>query len=120
MRFINYFYFILLLFSCNDKAKNTEFDKSKWLMKDDVNSYPYREAMLNDLISNYKLKGLSYKQLTDIIGVPAPGDISDYKLYYPISEEYGMDIDPVYAKTLVIEFSKDSIVTGYRIDEYKK
>jgi hypothetical protein len=40
--------------------------------------------------------------------------------YYVINTDYGNDIDPVYRKTLTIYLNKDSIVTGFKIKEWKK
>lgn len=41
-------------------------------------------------------------------------------LTYNIVLNYGDDIDPVYSKNLDIFFSKDSIITSYKITEWKK
>ncbi len=56
-----------LTIACNTENK---FDKMKWLQKSDVGQYPNRNNMVNDLVDNYKLKGLSYKQLVELIGDP--------------------------------------------------
>jgi hypothetical protein len=36
----------------------------------DLGIYPNRDAMLKDLTTHHKLKGLSYKQLVETIGEP--------------------------------------------------
>ena len=83
--------------------------------------YPYRRAMLKDLMTNYKLKGLSYKELVDLIGEPQKNLIGDSdEIYYPVFEDYGSDIDPVHTIDLAIKLNKDSVVTDFRVDEWKK
>jgi len=107
-----------ILTSCNSDIK---FDKTKWLQVDDLGQYPYRQAMLNDLTSNHKLKGLSYKQLTDLIGEQQKNLIGDSsEIYYSILTDYGSDIDPVHTIALAFKLDKDSTVTEYRIDEWEK
>lgn len=96
------------------------FNITEWQAKGDLETYPNRKAMLNDLITHYQLKGLSYKQLIDLIGKPE--DYADSKpntLYYLIVIDYGRDIDPVYIKHLVITLGADSIVTGFKIEEIR-
>ena len=108
--------FLILLFSCNS---DIQFEKVKWLKLDDM-EYPYRKSMLHDLVNNHNLKGLSYKQLTDIIGEQQKNLVGDRsEIYYPILTEYN-SIDPVHTITLIFKLDKDSIVTEYRIDEWKK
>jgi hypothetical protein len=104
----------LLTIACNQ----TKFDKSKWIAKDDI-EYPYRKAMLRDLITNYKFKGLSYKQLIELLGEPGNIVGDSNAIYYPISEEYDV-IDPVHTIDLEIIFNKDSVVSDYKIYEWKK
>ena len=89
------------------------------MVRGDVGSYPNRDNMLNDLIHNQKLKGLTYKQLIDKIGEPEKnaGDITI--VYYDILTDYGYDIDPVYIKTLDFKLDKDSIVSDFRVNEIK-
>jgi hypothetical protein len=40
--------------------------------------------------------------------------------YYPIITDYGSDIDPIYTKSLVLYLNKDSIITHYKVEEWKK
>ena len=108
---------LIMLFSCNNDIK---FEKVKWLKIDDM-EYPYRKSMLHDLVNNHNLKGLSYKQLTEIIGEQQKNLVGDRsEIYYSILTEYNRDIDPVHTITLVFKLDKDSIVIEYRIDEWKK
>jgi hypothetical protein len=107
----------IFLLGCNNNAK---FDKIKWLQCDDI-EYTPRGSMLKDLTTNYKLKGLSYKQLVNLLGSEAKnykGEDSS-EISYPVLVEYGT-IDPIHNITLVIKLSKDSIVTDFHVDEWKR
>ncbi len=105
--------------SCNDKASELKFDKVKWNEKEDPAFPPSaRVRMLNDLTTNNKLVGLKYSQLIEFLGRPNYRDSSS--LAYTIIEDYGADIDPVYTKTLDFTFSKDSIITAFKLVEWKK
>jgi hypothetical protein len=107
---------ILTLLSCFSR-----FDKYKWRQKNDIEFYQFRDNMLKDLLSNYKLNGLSYSQLIDLLGKPDRVFNKDSDLiYYSIVTNYGRDIDPIYAKYLIFKLNKDSIVIDYKIKEWKK
>jgi len=107
----------LILSACENKIK---FEKDRWTIKGDLGIYPYRSQMLDDLIQNQELKGLTYKQLIDKIGEPEKGYDSDSNsIYYDIVIDYGQDIDPVYVKTLEFNLDRDSIVTDFKINEIK-
>lgn len=111
--------FLLILFfliSCNQQVK---FDKEKWNEQiDPVFPSSYRPKMLKDLTQNHKLIGLSCAQLKERLGHADYKDSSS--ISYRIIIEYGGDIDPVYSKDLVFTYSKDSLITGYKIVEWKK
>ena len=107
----------LVLFSCKSDIK---FEKSGWSQKDDPDGYLKRESMLNDLLENHKLKGMQYKNLIDLLGLPENySDQEENILTYNIVTDYGYDIDPVYIKNLEIKLAKDSIVEGYKVVEIK-
>ena len=110
---------VLLIAACTQNF-NQKFNKSNWMEERDLQTFPYRDNMLNDLTTNYKLKGLTYKQLIDLIGEPQNNMGDTNTICYPILVDYGFDIDPVHSKTLVIELNNDSIVIDYKIDEWKK
>ena len=116
MRTICFSHLILCLTSCNS---HTKFDKSKWVVRDDM-EYPYRRVMLRDLTDNYKLNGLSYKQLSDLLGEPLNNTGDSSQLYYPVYEYYGSDIDPIHTITLDITLTKDSTVGNFKINEWEK
>ena len=108
----------IFLTSCNS---NEKFDKTKWQEQGDLRIYTHRKSMLKDLTKNYKLTGLSYRQLVNIIGEPENySDKENDIVYYEIETDYGFDIDPVYTKSLQLKLTKDSIVDSYSIKEWKK
>jgi len=74
--------------------------------------------MLEDIIHNKKFIGLNYRQLIDSLG--EPNGIEDSLIYYDIVTDYGMDIDPVYSKDLVLTFDGDSVIRAMEIREWKK
>lgn len=108
----------LALIACEN---NSTFNKSGWLQKKEPVGYKYRANMLKDLIENHKIKGIKYSELIDLLG--APENYADEKsntITYSIVVEYGFNIDPVYSKDLEIYFTKDSIVTNYKIVEWNR
>jgi outer membrane protein assembly factor BamE (lipoprotein component of BamABCDE complex) len=100
---------------------NIPFDKAGWTIQNDTGLYPNRDRMLDDLIKNQQLKGLTYRQLIDKIGEPEKNLTGDSNtIYYNIITDYGSDIDPVYNKTLAIKFDGDGIVKDLKINETKQ
>lgn len=103
-----------MLLSCNQQIK---FDKTKWSTGGNM-EFPYRDRMLKDLTTNYKLVGLKYSELIVLLGQPQYND-SASSLGYEIDTHYDV-IDPVYNKKLQFTFNKDSIITSFKVDEWKK
>jgi hypothetical protein len=107
----------LLFFLCFIACKNTtdeKFDKIKWAIKRD-NEYPHRDKMLNDLIANYKLKGLKKEEVVELLG--APNRTDNGHLFYTIAQETLANILPLHTKTMVIKLTKDSTVEWRKIHE---
>src|SRR4051812_11280729 len=96
-------YIFLLFFSCVACTKTTEersnittreadtlsnaeikFDKKKWRAKDD-DDYPFREAMLNDLMINENLKGMKRDDAIRLLGEPDKIDTS--YLFYRVEQK---------------------------------
>lgn len=109
---------IILIFitSCN---QNIDFEKTKWNEQSDP-TYPsiYRPLMLKDLTINHKLLGLNCAQLVKYLGNPDEKEANS--ITYTIAVNYGNDIDPVYSKNLIFFYSKDSVITSFKIAEWKK
>jgi len=109
---------LLILASCNSEKK---FDKIQWLEYSDLGQYPKRNGMVNDLLEKHKIKGLSFVQVVELIGEPEKNFTGENnEIYYQILTEYGSDIDPVHTKTLILKLDKDSTITGFKVDEWKK
>jgi len=110
---------VVILLSCNGGNKQIKFDKNKWgEQADPLFPSPYRAKMLKDLTMNYDLKGLKYSELTELLGVPDTKDTNS--LTYRILIDYKQDIDPVYTKDLKMFFSKDSVISSFKVSEWKK
>lgn len=107
---------VIFIASC---TQDINFEKTKWAERTDP-IYPsaYRSQMLKDLTTKHKLVGLSYSQLIKYLGDPDKEKINS--VAYTIAIDYGSDIDPVYSKDLEFSYSKDSIITSFKILEWKK
>jgi hypothetical protein len=116
MRIINGLLFLLLLcFGCkntsnenNKKEVSSEikFDATKWKIKTDKD-YPFREAMLNDLISPNQLKCLKSLKKDQILALLGPPDRVDKNyLFYLVSQEH-LQFFPLHTTTLVVKLSSN-------------
>ncbi len=111
--------FVLLTFLLSSCTNEIKFDKTKWDKQPDLGfTPPYRNKMLPDLTKNYKLVGLKYSQLIEILG--KPNFVDKNSLGYAIIIDYGHDIDPIYTKNLYFTISKDSLITSLQVEEWKK
>lgn len=118
---------LLLLSIClTGCARSMPFEKDGWQKKYD-GDYPNRDAMVQDLLDNYKLTGLTTHSITDLLGeedhielVEKPRTNSRTYMTYQVLVDFGWDIDPVYTKYLVLEFNEDSIVTKAELVEWEK
>ena len=112
----------ILVLACGKDKQESKFDKGQWVKFDDSEGgdYPYRDRMLDDLVKNHKLTGLTYRQLIDYLGTPANFDNNDDTVRYEIIHGFESDIDPAYGKNLNLVLGSDSIVTSYKISEWKQ
>ena len=104
--------------ACNPDKQGLKFNKSNWEVKEDWD-YPYRDRMLNDLVKNHKLVGLTYGQLIDSLGPPANTGNDSGSVSYEITTRFKSDIDPTSGKNLYIKLNPESVVTSYKISEWK-
>ncbi|HCW07006.1 MAG TPA: hypothetical protein DGG95_06540 [Cytophagales bacterium] len=109
------FLLVIIVAACSNN--NTPFEKKGWLEKKNF-LYTKREFMVSDLMVNYKFKGMKTKQLFEMLGKPDSGDPN--KFYYTITETLEQNIDPVYIKSLVFIVNVDSVITDYKVEEFKK
>ena len=94
-------------------------DREKWNeQKDPAFPSVYRKSMVGDMTAHYQLRGIKYGQLMQLLGSPDNQDSAT--LMYMIVEEYGKDIDPVYTRNLEFTYSKDSIVTSFKVQVWRK
>ena len=117
---IRHFIFFLIaisFFSCQAKQK---FDKVKWAEVGDLMTFPNRKLMIDDLTNNFELKGKRLKEITDLLGQPQGKADRDLEIFYDVDVDYGNDIDPVYTKTLIFHFDKDSVVAVFEVKEWEK
>lgn len=112
-----YVFVVSLLTSCN--YQQVEFDKEKWNERDDM-FYANREKMVADLMKNYLKKGMTYKEVINLLGTPENyhNDHSN-TIAYEIMVHYDWNIDPQKGKILYIDFTSDSIVKDIKFDEWK-
>jgi len=107
----------IVFISCNIK-----YDKMKWLKDNDGDPIKLpneRGLMLKDLTTNYKLIGLKYSKLIDLLGDPDFVDSTNSEIIYKITVHYDM-IDPDYIKDLNFKFNKDSTITSFEITEQER
>ena len=109
--------FLMTFTACHQKQK---FDKTKWQEVGDLMTFPNRNAMVDDVAQNYNLKGKTLNDITGLLGQPQYPLDSTMEIGYKIDEDYGTDIDPIYTKTLLIQFDKDTTVKNVEIKEWKK
>ena len=73
-----------------------DFSQYAWSEKGDLNNYPKRPKIIQELFANFKFEGQNLIAIKRLLGEP---DFSDAKtISYKIEEQYGTDIDPVYSK----------------------
>jgi len=124
---IKTFPFILLLccLSCEPKRDeqpviedpptetNSKFEKNRWLVKKGED-YPYRNEMIDDLMSQSELKKYNKDQMIDLLG--EPDRVDSLYLFYRIDQER-LGPWPMHTKTLVIKLSGDSTLNKIMIHE---
>jgi hypothetical protein len=92
-----FLFLLVLILSCstsNDEGKSLKFDKTKWAIKQDPD-YPYRDKMLSDFMTNYKLHDLKKDSLIHLLGLPDRTD-NGY-LFYRIAQQR-LGILPLHTK----------------------
>lgn len=97
-----------------------DFDKAKWKIKNDVYDFTYREKMVTDLLNTHLKKGMTYKEVTNLLGESDYGNLPQNTLEYQIKTNYGFDIDPKMVKNLQIKFTNDSILENFELTEWKR
>lgn len=112
-------YTIFLSFtSC--KPEQTKFNQNQWKTRNDLD-YNHRELMIEDLSKNYLKPGMKLREVENLLGKNDFASEQDtLQLQYEIYVDYGIDIDPVETKTLIINFDSDSTLTKIRLDHWER
>jgi len=108
---------ILMFTSCG--IKDEKFNSYTW--KNMVgDNFSDREPLVNDLIKNHMHKGMSYHEIIQLLGNPEIfGESEKNNITYILQIEYDL-IDPVRGKDLIINLTKDSTISEYKVIEWKK
>ncbi len=102
------FIIVFLILSCT-KQIDEKFDSTKWKNWEETEATLFmRWDMRNDLIENYKLKGLSREEIIDLLGKPEK-EIKDQFRFNLGPARKGIDYG-----TLIFEF-KNETVANYQI-----
>ena len=110
---------VLLITALTGCSKKQKFTKEFWREGDGI-TYSKRKLIYEDLLANYKLKGMHYKDVVRLLGKPDATD--SLKASYQIintDSEYNPKKDSIYRMNLEFYFSKDSAVTRTAIYERK-
>ena len=97
-----------------------KFDKLAWEEKDTLEPmqrYLKRKCMLNDLLLNEPLIGLTLDSLVLKLGLPAR-NFAEWEADYfieDISDPFALGIDPVMEKYLVFKLDFDTSIDDYRV-----
>jgi hypothetical protein len=105
--------FALVILSLTACKRNIKFDSFNWNEGDGL-TFGYREIMVDDLLQNYKLKGLKYQQVIHLLHRPQQSDKT--QMIYEIADVYKTG-KPRYVKSLILSM-KDSVVTDAKIYEH--
>ena len=111
--------FLFLLTALTGCSKKQKFTKEFWREGDGI-TYSKRKLIYEDLLANYKLKGMHYKDVIRLLGKPDATD--SLKTSYQVintDSEYNPEKDSIYRMNLEFYFSKDSAVTRTAIYERK-
>lgn len=105
--------FVSFLACKNAVRQQDKFDKIKWAAKKDAD-YPYREAMLKDLVAGYMVHGVKRDTVLSLLG---GADRSDGNYLFYTIEQQRLGVFPLHTKTLVIKFKQDSTLEWAKIHE---
>jgi hypothetical protein len=87
----------------DDNEEKIKFEKTQWQVKD-FEDYPFRNAMLDDLIDSRIIKPLNKDQILELLG--QPDRINENYLYYRVAQTR-LGAWPLHTKTLVIKIPED-------------
>lgn len=116
MKQIGLLILIFFVVSCKPEMK---FNREKWNSSEDFITFENRDAMLNDLLENYALKGKNREELKKIFGeMNGYGyDVDDSLISIEVLQKW-RGIDPVYYKYLNLKLNKNGVVDSVYITEH--
>jgi len=98
--------------------REQKFSREQWDMsKDDGLTFHLRDGIVNDLLKNYKLKGVKYKEIVHLLRYPQFKDSTHF--YYEIIDTHDNMHRPDHVKNLVFYMGKDSIITKVALYDNK-
>ncbi|MGN8067893.1 hypothetical protein [Mucilaginibacter sp. SG564] len=100
----------LFFAACSGHKK---FSREDWDYGDGL-TFPNRSGMVDDLLKNYKLKGLKYQEVIHLLHRPQQSNTAE--MVYDV-EEVNKKGKVIYVKKLILSL-KDSVVTGTKIYEH--
>ncbi len=100
----------LFFAACSGHKK---FDRENWDYGDGL-EFPNRDAMLDDLLKSYKLKGLKYQEVIHLLHRPQQSSATE--MVYDI-DEISKKGKTTYVKKLILSL-KDSVVTDVKVYEH--
>jgi hypothetical protein len=107
---------VFIVFNGCQINSQTKFNKEKWLIKKG-SKFLYRNEMLNDLVENFQLNGLTKNELIELLGKSENMNKNDKELFYPILQKYD---EPNHIIFLVIRINKKEIVDYFKIIDNRK
>ena len=120
MKRIIIFLIIEIVFTGCCKKKQIAFDREGWNFDTDAQAIPpLREFMTKSLLHDVRIKGMTTKELIDLLGEPensieTPPNI----LRYEITCEDQYD-DILEIESLDFYFNKDSIIESWKFEKYE-
>ena len=98
--------------------REQNFTREKWDMSSDEGlTFQVRDGIVNDLLKNYKLKGVKYKQIVHLLRYPQFKDSTHF--YYEIIDTHDNMHRPDHIKNLVFYMGKDSVITNVELYDNK-
>lgn len=112
-------FLFLVLNSCDHKL---DFDKKRWCSESALEIYEERNRMMDDLMENHNLNGMTIDEVQTFFGCIDYLDTINkpFNIQYTVFMDYGWDIDPVHTKTLKIYLNSDFKVQSMKVLEWKK
>jgi hypothetical protein len=101
---------VVFLTACKHQAK---FTREDWDYGDGL-TFPSRNNMIDDLLQNYKLKGMKYQEVIHLLHSPQLSSTTE--MIYDI-DEVSQKGKQLYVKKLILSL-KDSVVTDAKIYEH--